>query len=84
MQHGFVKVAAATPRIKVANPDFNAARALDIIKTCADKQAKIIVLPELSLTGATCNDLFLQDLLIKESRNALQWLAEETAEIESR
>ena len=82
MQHGFVKVAAATPRIKVANPDFNAERALDMIKTCAEKQAKIIVLPELTLTGATCNDLFLQDLLIKESKNALQWLAEETAEVD--
>ena len=48
MQHGFVKVAAATPRIKVANPYFNAERALDIIKKCAEKKAKIIVLPELS------------------------------------
>ena len=83
MQHGFVKVAAATPRIKVANPDFNAQRALDMIKTCAGKQAKIIVLPELTLTGATCNDLFLQDLLVKESKNALQWLAEETAEVDA-
>ena len=83
MQHGFVKVAAATPRIKVANPHFNAERALDIIRKCADRKAKIIVLPELSLTGATSNDLFLQDVLIKESKNALQWLARETAEIDA-
>lgn len=83
MQHGFVKVAAATPRIKVANPDFNAQRALDMIKKCAEKKAKIIVLPELSLTGATCNDLFLQDLLVKESKNALQWLAEQTADVDA-
>ena len=83
MKHGFVKVAAATPRIKVANPYFNAERALDVIKKCAEKKAKIIVLPELSLTGATSNDLFLQDILIKESRNALQWLAEETAEVDA-
>lgn len=83
MHHGFVKVAAATPRIKVANPHFNAERALDVIVKCADKKAKIIVLPELSLTGATSNDLFLQDILIKESKNALEWLAKETAEIDA-
>ena len=62
MQYGFVKVAAATPRIKVANPHYNAERALDVIKKCVEKKAKIIVLPELSLTGATGNDLFLQDI----------------------
>ena len=41
MKYGFVKVAAATPRIKVANPYFNAERALDVIKKCAEKKAKI-------------------------------------------
>ena len=71
MQYGFVKVAAATPRIKVANPYFNAERALDVIKKSAERKAKIIVLPELSLTGATGNDLFLQDILIKEA--SLHW-----------
>ena len=83
MQHGFVKVAAATPRIKVANPQFNAERALDVIGKCADRKAKIIVLPELALTGVTSNDLFLQDILIKESKNALQWLATETAQVDA-
>ena len=83
MQHGFVKVAAATPRIKVANPKFNAQRALDVIRKCVDKKAKIVVLPELSLTGVTSNDLFLQDILVKESRNALLWLAEETKEMDA-
>ena len=83
MHHGFIKAAAATPRIKVANPHFNAERALDVIQKCADKKAKIIVLPELSLTGATSNDLFLQDILIKESKNALQWLAEKTENIDA-
>ncbi len=83
MQHGFIKVAAATPRIKVANPYFNAERALDVIRRGADKNAKIIVLPELSLTGATSNDLFLQDILRKESKNALEWLAQETAKVDA-
>lgn len=83
MQHGFVKVAAATPRIKVANPYFNAQRALDVIGKCVDKKAKVIVLPELSLTGVTSNDLFLQDILIRESKNALEWLVKETAEMDA-
>lgn len=83
MQHGFVKIAAATPRIKVANPHFNAERALDVIIKCAEKKAKIIVLPELSMTGATGNDLFLQDILIKESKNALEWLAQKTEDIDA-
>ena len=47
MQHGFIKVAAATPRIKVANPDFNAERALDVIKKCVDKY------PDIKLVGNT-------------------------------
>ena len=83
MNHGFVKVAAATPRIKVANPHFNAKRALDVIEKCADKKAKVIVLPELSLTGVTSNDLFLQDILVRESKEALYWLAQETKDIDS-
>ncbi|MBR5596972.1 MAG: NAD(+) synthase [Lachnospiraceae bacterium] len=83
MQHGFVKVAAATPRIKVANPEFNAQRALDVIRKCVEKRAKIIVLPELTLTGVTSNDLFLQDILIRESKSALQWLALETKELDA-
>ena len=83
MQQGFIKVAAATPRIKVANPYFNAESALEVIKKSVEKKAKIIVLPELSLTGATSNDLFLQDVLIRESKNALEWLAEKTAGIDA-
>lgn len=83
MYYGFVKVAAATPRIKVANPHYNAQRALDVIKKCADKKAKVIVLPELSLVGSTSNDLLLQDILIKESKNALEWLAKETKDVDA-
>lgn len=83
MQHGFVKVAAVTPEIEVANPVFNAKQARDLIFKCAEKKAKMIVFPELSLTGATCNDLFLQKLLVEESRKALQWLAEETAKTDA-
>ena len=83
MQFGFVKVAAATPHIKVASPHFNAARALDVIKKCDQKKAKVIVLPELSLVGATSNDLLLQDILVKESKDALEWLIKETTNVDA-
>ncbi len=79
MQHGFVKIAAATPHIKVADPFFNAREIKNLVNQCVKRGAKLIAFPELCLTGATCNDLFLQRLLIEESKKALEWLAKETA-----
>lgn len=71
MNHGFVKVAAVTPKIKVADPAYNAqAVCTELAKAC-EKGAKIIVFPELCLTGYTCNDLFLQELLLEEAKRAL-------------
>ena len=57
---GFIKTAIASPVIKVANPDFNAD---EIIRLCVKAEADntdLIVFPELSVTGYTCGDLFLQ------------------------
>ena len=61
MKFGFVKVAAATPEIRVADPEFNRHEIQKKIEECAAKEAKIIVLPELCLSGFTCQDLFLQN-----------------------
>ena len=83
MQHGFVKVAAATPEIHVADPVYNLEKILEKINSCAQKGAKVIVLPQLCLTGVTCNDLFLQDILVKKSRELLEKLAEEVRETEA-
>lgn len=72
MKHGFVKAAAVTPKIKVADPVYNAKQICAGIDEAADKGAKIIVFPELCLTGYTCGDLFLQEILLRTAREQLQ------------
>ncbi|MDO4293461.1 MAG: NAD(+) synthase [Eubacteriales bacterium] len=78
MKDGFLKVAAATPDIQVADPAWNAASICRVLGECFAAGAKLIVLPELCLTGYTCGDLFLQDCLLEESRRALKTVAERT------
>ncbi len=72
MRHGFVKVAAATPDIRVADCSYNAEQAVKLMKKAAGHGAKILVLPELCLTGYTCSDLFLQRCLLDGAIDALQ------------
>ena len=72
MKDGYVKVAAATPKIKVADPAYNARVICACLDDCQKKGAKIIALPELCLTGYTCNDLFLQERLLSAAREGLR------------
>ena len=72
MKHGFVKVAAMTPKIKVADPIYNAKEICNGIEEATSKGAKIIAFPELCLTGYTCQDLFLQDTLLSAAEDALR------------
>lgn len=81
MQQGFVKVAAVTPDIRVADPLYNRESVLEKIKAAAAEGATVIVCPELCLTGYTCNDLFLQELLLREAEESLLWLMEQTSEL---
>ena len=78
MNHGFVKVAAVTPKIKVADPEYNASAICKCMEEAEEKGAKIIVFPELCLTGYTCNDLFLQELLLKEAKEQLLTIVNRT------
>ncbi len=78
MHHGFIKVAAVTPKIKVADPAYNARAVCEELETVCEKGAKIIVFPELCLTGYTCGDLFLQELLLEEAKQALYTVARAT------
>ena len=78
MQQGFVKVAAVTPDIRVADPLYNRESVLKKVKEAAENGAVVIVCPELCLTGYTCNDLFLQEILLREAKEALLWLLEQT------
>ena len=68
---GFVKVAAAVPRMKVADCRFNAEKIKEQM-TLADAQGvEVVCFPELSITGATCGDLYRQQLLLDEAENAM-------------
>lgn len=71
MRDGFVKVAACTPDLRVADCLYNTARICKGIKEALDQNARIIVFPELSITGYTCGDLFWQEALLKEAKHQL-------------
>lgn len=78
MKHGFIKVAAVTPRIRVADPCYNGQAICEELEKAYEKGARVIVFPELCLTGYTCNDLFLQELLLEESKEQLLRIADAT------
>lgn len=78
MKHGFVKTAAVTPKIRVADPVYNAKHICMEIEEAARNGAKIIVFPELCITGYTCGDLFLQELLLEKAKEQLFVIAEHT------
>ena len=80
MKDGFIRVAAATPDIKVADCDYNADRIIELIRQAAEEDASIVVFPELCITGYTCGDLFLQKVLLDGAKNALVKIAKETAD----
>ncbi len=82
MEQGFVKVAALTPKIRVADVYYNTEIICEQIKEAAEKGAKVIVLPELCITGYTCGDLFWQEKLLAEAKKALFTIAACTAELD--
>lgn len=78
MRDGFIKVAAATPDIRVADVAFNTEQICRMIDETAGKGAKIVAFPELCITGYTCSDLFTQDILLARAREALYKIARHT------
>jgi len=79
MQNAYLKAAALSPRVTVANPAENARTALEAIQMALAAGAQVIVLPELGLSGCTCGDLFAQSALLEACEASLRWLAEQTA-----
>ena len=71
MKDGFIKVAALTPKIRVADCDYNAAKICLMIDEAWKEGAKLMVFPELCITGYTCADLFWQEALLKEAKHEL-------------
>ena len=83
MRQGFVKAAAVTPKIKVADTKYNAELILDMMKESTRQGAKIVVFPELCLTCYTCQDLFLQERLLQGAKDALMKLVKESASLDA-
>ncbi len=82
MRDGFIKVAAGTPKIRVADCRYNAEQIFTLMRE-ADKQGvKVLCLPELCLTGYTCGDLFLQDTLLCGAEEGLQTILEATRNLD--
>ena len=75
---GLVRTACVTPKIKIANPDYNTAEILDCLKEADQSGAGIVLFPELCITGYTCADLFYQEFLYKKAMQSLRLIAEET------
>lgn len=71
MKHGFIRTAAVTPEIRVADTLYNGAQIRDYMKETAQAGAKIVVFPELCITGYTCGDLFLQEKLLDGAKEEL-------------
>ena len=82
MRDGFVKVACVPNHIKVANARHNADSIIAAVKSAAERNVSIITFPELSITGYTCGDLFLQSSLINAAERELFRIAYETAELD--
>ena len=82
MRDGFVKVAAGTPKIRVADCRYNAEQIFTLMRE-ADKQGvRVLCLPELCLTGYTCGDLFLQDTLLRGAEEGLRTILEATRNLD--
>ncbi len=82
MSYGFVRVAAAVPRLRVADCIYNAENIMKLIKKSIDEGAQFVVFPELCLTGYTCGDLFQQEVLLKESEKQLNSILDQTKNLD--
>ena len=82
MKYGFIKVAAAIPAVKVADTDYNVVQIESLIAQAEGQGVEIIVFPELSLTGYSCQDLFREQLLIDQAEKALMLLLDFTRKLD--
>lgn len=82
MEHGFIKVASATPKIKLADCEYNAKQIIDLMEQAAAQKVKVICFPELCITGYTCGDLFLHPTLLRGAEAALRTILESTEELD--
>ncbi|RKJ73338.1 NAD(+) synthase [Butyricicoccus sp. 1XD8-22] len=82
MKHGFIKVSAATPALRVADTEGNAAEIAALARCAAAEGCALCVFPELSLSGYTCGDLFNQQVLLDGAEAALAAVCRETSALD--
>lgn len=82
MKHGFVKVASATPHVEVADCEFNVNACVNIARDAAERGVKLLVLPELAITGYTCGDLFYHTALLNAAKKGLSDYISATADLD--
>lgn len=80
MKDGFIKVAACTPEIQVADVDFNVDKIISQLEKCREEGVKVAVFPELCMTGYTCQDLFFQNALLDKAMEGVVKIAKTTAD----
>ena len=71
MKHGFIKVAAAVPAVKVADVEYNIQQIESLIAQAEGRGVEVLVFPELCITGYTCQDLFKEQLLLDRAESAI-------------
>ena len=79
---GFFRVKAHVPEVKIADPAFNATRIISDVEKSAKENVDCLVFPELSLTGYTCADLFLQDVLLNKTEDEISHIKEATKDLD--
>ncbi len=82
MQNGFVKIAAAVPSVKVADCEYNTQQIESIIAKAEGQGIEILVFPELSVTGYTCQDLFRQSILLEQAESSVMMLLDFTRKLD--
>ena len=84
MKYGFIKVASATPKIRVADCKTNTINIIEQIKEAHKNGASLVVFPELCVTGYTCSDLFYQRVLLNAAEKSVEKILKETADLDAR
>ena len=82
MRDGFIKVAAGTPQIRVADCRYNAEQIFTMMRDADQQGVRVLCLPELCLTGSTCGDLFLHDTLLQGAEEGLATILEATKNLD--
>ncbi len=82
MRDGFISVACGAPKLRLADCDYNAEQTFTMMRAAEKAGVKVLVLPELGLTGYTCGDLFYQEALLRGAEQALATVLEATRNLE--